>query len=838
MYRFGRSVAACVCLFCASLPTALGQELDVQRELNLLDLVPHGYRTLGDQFGWSVAQDGDVIAIGDPSENGEIGLDHGAAYIYRFDGFEWLFEARLQADDAVPFDRFGEAVQIEGDSLIVASPDADGTFDNEGRVYVFTRVDGVWTQTQTITASLPLADKRFGVALSLDQGTLAIGHGDLSTTSEKEVCVYVLQDGTWVEEASLTATDNTARDSFGRAVCVSGDRIVVGAAAARGVAIRSGAVYVYTRTAGVWSSPREVSASDGTADDSFGAAVALHGTLLVVGAPLDDPQSPGDDRGSAYVFEWDGLQWVEQAKLTGEADFQRSYFGKIVAAAPGQAWVFADSGDATVYQFVDVGGVWSHGFTLGTAGAAAASFRDGRLVLGSLGYAGSAGIREQSSEWSLTTTLVQPTGELSIAARFGAELDLSGRTILLSSLSGTEYSPPVDPPVLLAFDRVGGEWVRSAGFPLYTNVHMALPIALDGNSMFVGSEEQELLALERSEGIWSESQVVEQPPGQGLDGFGGGVTLNDDLAVISAPRTDDYAGAAAVFARDPSDGWQFSGVITPPIPERFDDFGEFAAIDNGRIVIGELYNADDGDFAIAHEYGLAGEVWSYTSLVPVHPALSGQYTCRPKLDGDRLLLACRIHSVGAPVPAFVYVRDPAIWVLEAELAPPEGVLQTAALSGDVAAVSATHPTFLSSGRVHLFVLSDEGWAYDQTIDAPNPLEHDLFGWALDIEGDTLVIGAPGSYNEEPSQGSAFVYNLRRACARTAPCDGADMYPAIGDCRVDLSDVGVVLANWTGDVGDCRKARWEGDVYPLDGGDGCVDLGDLGAVLASFGTECE
>ncbi len=835
MCQFRRVFLACVCLGCFSLSAVLAQELDVQRELNLLDLVPHGYRTLGDQFGWSVAQDGDVIAIGDPSENGEIGLDHGAAYVYRFDGFEWLFEARLQADDAVPFDRFGEAVQIEGDSLIVASPDADGTFDNEGRVYVFTRVDGVWTQTQTIAPSLPLADKRFGVALSLDQGTLAIGHGDLSTTSEKDVCVYVLEDGAWVEQARLTPTDNTARDSFGRAVSVSGDRLVVGAEAARGVAIRSGAAYVYTRTAGVWSSPREVSASDGTADDSFGAAVALHGTLLVVGAPLDDPQSPGDDRGSAYVFGWDGVNWVEQAKLTGDADFQRSYFGQIVAAAPGQAWVFAESGGATVYQFVNLGGVWTEAETWFDYGITWVSLLNGRLAIGGIG---GVAVHEEASRWILTASIGAPVGEISIAARFGAELAVSGRTIVVSAWSGTTYSEPVAPTRLLSFEKVGDSWARDETLPLYTDITVHPPLAFDRDTMLLGYSGEQILPLRRESGVWVEGQVIEKPQGQGLGGFGASVTLKDDLAVISAPYADNDAGAAAVFARDTNDDWQFSGVITPPIPVRFDDFGELAAIGDGRIVIGESYDAADGDFALAHEYGLAGTVWYYATLVPVHPALNGRYVCQPRLDGDRLLVACRILSDGEPVPALVYVRDPAIWLLEAELTPPDGVLQTAALSGNVAAVTASHPTLEWSGRVHLFVLGDEGWAYDQTIDAPNPLDYDMYGWTLDMEGDTLVIGAPGLYDEEPSQGSAFVYNLRRTCSRTAPCDGADMYPAIGDCRVDLSDVGVVLANWTGDAGECRKARWEGDVYPVDGGDGCVDLGDLGAVLASFGAECE
>lgn len=71
---------------------------------------------------------------------------------------------------------------------------------------------------------------------------------------------------------------------------------------------------------------------------------------------------------------------------------------------------------------------------------------------------------------------------------------------------------------------------------------------------------------------------------------------------------------------------------------------------------------------------------------------------------------------------------------------------------------------------------------------------------------------------------------------TAACIQSDIYPeCTADCVVDLSDLGVVLANFAPGAGG--KSRAEGDVYPVDAPDGLVDLSDLGQVLSDYGADC-
>ena len=55
----------------------------------------------------------------------------------------------------------------------------------------------------------------------------------------------------------------------------------------------------------------------------------------------------------------------------------------------------------------------------------------------------------------------------------------------------------------------------------------------------------------------------------------------------------------------------------------------------------------------------------------------------------------------------------------------------------------------------------------------------------------------------------------------------------GDCILDISDLGAMLASYGATSGATRE---DGDVYPV-GGDGAVDISDLGAMLAQYGDDC-
>jgi hypothetical protein len=125
-----------------------------------------------------------------------------------------------------------------------------------------------------------------------DQGS---GFGDTGSAY-----VFVREDGTWTQQAKLTAPDAEPSDQLGSDVAVSGNLVAAGAwrEDVRGNA--SGSVYLFRRQGEDWNVISKLTASDTQAQDHFGFALALEDDKLVVGAfGASDEQF---DSGSAYIF--------------------------------------------------------------------------------------------------------------------------------------------------------------------------------------------------------------------------------------------------------------------------------------------------------------------------------------------------------------------------------------------------------------------------------------------------------------------------------------------------------------------------------------------------------
>jgi hypothetical protein len=94
-----------------------------------------------DWFGFSVAISGDMIVVGSHYHNTDDWNDAGSAYVYtrNQDGAdEWGLAQYLKASDLYAWDRFGQSVAIDDDTIAVGAPDNDDYGDESGSAYVFT----------------------------------------------------------------------------------------------------------------------------------------------------------------------------------------------------------------------------------------------------------------------------------------------------------------------------------------------------------------------------------------------------------------------------------------------------------------------------------------------------------------------------------------------------------------------------------------------------------------------------------------------------------------------------------------------------------------------------
>ena len=111
---------------------------------------------------------------------------------------------------------------------------------------------------------------------------------------------------------------------FGRAVAVSGNTVVVGEPRNQ---TTPGMVYVYGKGARGWSESAHFSARGGVPGDGFGAALAVEGNTVVVGAPESD-----STRGVVYVFTLSRAgRWEQSARLTADGGTSGDNLGSALA---------------------------------------------------------------------------------------------------------------------------------------------------------------------------------------------------------------------------------------------------------------------------------------------------------------------------------------------------------------------------------------------------------------------------------------------------------------------------------------------------------------------------
>jgi hypothetical protein len=285
-----------------------------------------------DQFGWSVAlsADGNTMAVGAPFERGGAGVvtpfdGPGAVYVFTRSAGGWSQQAFLKALNQGVADNFGWSVALsaDGNTLAVGAPHenssttgvnntSDEAAANAGAVYVFIGSAGIWSQQAYVKASNTGAGDVFGVsvALSGDGNTLAVGApaedsgttGVNSTPDEAAfdagaVYVFSRTTGVWSQQAYVKASNTALRDAFGISVALSGDGNTLAVGAILENSGTGGATYVYIRSlGGVWSQEAYVKPSNtNTIDDSFGRSVVFSsdGNTLAVGAPGERSSGTG-----------------------------------------------------------------------------------------------------------------------------------------------------------------------------------------------------------------------------------------------------------------------------------------------------------------------------------------------------------------------------------------------------------------------------------------------------------------------------------------------------------------------------------------------------------------
>lgn len=406
----------------------------------------------GDAFGVSVAIDGDFIAVGAPDglPGASPSAIAGATYIFRRDGVTWSEEAKIVPIDAQPGDGIGK-VAINGNRVLMGATGHNGF---TGAAYIFRRDGTAWILEANLSVADPDTGDTLGIGVCLSSDIAVVGAWGDDEVQPDAGAAYVFRrddnntpldpsDDSWTQEAKLIPNDAAAGDLFGVGCSISGNRIVVGATQCNpGRYCESpGKAYVFQHDGTNWIQEAKLTASDGVSDDNFGLRTAIDGDTILISAWANDAAcntclSDSDCSGSCGGSCTDGCT---PGCCNGCCNISD---GTCIECNSGAVYVFQRTGAAWVetqkFTALDTGEGDGFGKDIALHGDLAVVGVDGDDGFGF--NTGAAYIfRREGNVWIEKTKLT--ANDPAVSDRLGFSVGLSGSLVVLGSFNDDEACP-------------------------------------------------------------------------------------------------------------------------------------------------------------------------------------------------------------------------------------------------------------------------------------------------------------------------------------------------------------------------------------------------------------
>jgi len=275
--------------------------------------------TAGGSFGDAVAIDGNYVIAGAFADQTNGNVLQGAAWIFFYNGTTWVEQQKLINTGGVALadERFGKSVDISGDIAVVGAPEADdlGNVD-EGKAFAFKRSGTFWGQTGVFTGAGGSAGSNFGFSVAIDNGYFLVGapYSQVGGQTRGAAFMYFFNGTSWTTQTKLLAADGAATNEFGIAVAISGSIAIIGSRSRTTTFIEDGAAYVYERAGSIWRQQAKLVAPDAQDRANFGSSVAISGNYCIIGSPNHYRKDPCGNtvtsvEGQVYVFKKISTIW-------------------------------------------------------------------------------------------------------------------------------------------------------------------------------------------------------------------------------------------------------------------------------------------------------------------------------------------------------------------------------------------------------------------------------------------------------------------------------------------------------------------------------------------------
>ncbi|MEA3410609.1 MAG: thrombospondin type 3 repeat-containing protein [Pseudomonadota bacterium] len=263
---------------------------------------------------------------------------------------------------------------------------------------------------------------------------------------------------------------------------------------------------------------------------------------------------------------------------------------------------------------------------------------------------------------------------------------------------------------------------------------------------------------------WTEVQTLLAGDGAAATSFGYPLAVDGDTTLIGASGHDDQgvpSGSVHVLARS-GDTWTLEQKLTPVNSTDRKTFGKSVAVDGNTAIVGTT--AYTGS---AYVYTRSDGAWTLQGILRIaEGSIGDDLGWSVGLDGGTAVIgAPGVNADGGA--AYVFVRGVnGIWTRQATLVPDDNMLGDAfgtsvSVDEDTVVIGApgNESRFYAAGAAYVFTRDAGSWSQQQRLEPADPAVGDHFGNAVDIDGDTALIGATRSRASSDTEvfGAAYVF---------------------------------------------------------------------------------
>ncbi len=624
----------------------------------------------GGRFGQSVAVDpvARLIAVGAPFD-ADHGTGSGAVYVFRENssGY-WLQTAKLSGSDTNSSDWFGwslDAANVSATStrLVVGAPlKTEGT-SGQGAAYRFElSTSPVVVEQRLAPVNVP-GGLRFGEAVTVDGGHIAVGAIRVASTSSSHGAVHLFEAAVgWSQHLRLSLGDAGNFGTYGWSLDLAGDRLAVGTPDHPAGGVDAGTVHVYRRGNGTWpQQQRYVGSAPGTALGWSVSLAEVAGAFhLVAGA------RPAD---RIHWVQGSGTTWPALSPLSPPDGATGTFFGESVAwdgaTLVAGALVDPEAGPSAgaAYRFDTTAPTWTWEKLLPTHAGHNEEFGDALAIDGDLAVVGAPEDDDLTHEGGAAYVLQRTGGAWTQVAKLdagsfarayaflGTSVDVSGDTVAVGApLEGLDVGPTADGAAYVFRDGPSG-WGLEARLDVgFTNSRYGQAVALEGEELLVGAPGDGVVdSLRRTGASWSHGPGPNHADAQAPTDFGASLAIGNGQCVVGGPLWDfpgrPDAGAAYVFDRTGST-WTFRQRLIAQSPEAGERFGSCLALDGDRLAIGAPRNdANGADAGAVYTYRRSGTAWLFESqILPLGGGTSYRFGTSVALRGPALAIGAGADS--------------------------------------------------------------------------------------------------------------------------------------------------------------------------------------------------